>query len=1198
MWKDIFVFELKYRLRRPATYIYFGVFFLLGLIIFLTDVVRVSGAFGKVNSNAPFIIFAFIEQLGAVLGIFIFMAIMSVPIYRDVEHNSDTFLYAYPIKKSGYLLGRFFGSLLIAYLVVAGLPLGMMMGEGIKKLTADATVLEHWGSFNAWAYLNPLLVSVFPNLLFLGAIYFALPALTRKVFIAYVVAISLLVLYAITGNLLADLDNKTIAGLLDPFGFRASGEVTNYWSINEKNTLTVPIEGVYLWNRLLWAGIGLGIFVFCYFRFQFQVSGTGGGGKKLMDKLKQTFALPTTDPQVNKRFTAQTAWQQFRSLFRLEFSATVRNPFFLAITFAIGLYLIMDAWYADSTYGTGIYPTTGVILEAKNGLFSALCLALLIFMAGEVVWRERQLNLNQVYDALPMPRTVPFFAKLVSILAIPTLLMFVVMFVCMLVQTFKGYFRYEIGLYLTDLFVFTLPGFLIIAILTFVVQVVANNKYLGHFLVVLHYLSLIAMNRLGLEHPLWRFGSGSDYTYSDMNGFGDFVRPFGWYTLHWLLVCGVLLSIAYLVYVDGTESGLRSRLQEMARRWKFGAGIRLAAIASIVACLTTGGYIYYNTVTLDKFTGEKATQKQQVAYEKTYKRLERTSQPKITDVYAEVDMYPKTGDLKIRGKYMLQNKTRDIIDTLYLTSPRFSNLKTPEFSRPAALVKKDSTYNIWFYHLPGGLKPGETLSVKFDMGYAYTGFNNESDVIANGTFINNDKLPDIGYNRGLELRDEDKRKEFGLPETPPLPKQTDSLASQFGFISQNSDDITFEVVMSTDDDQIAIAPGYLKKEWKQDGRAYYYYKMDQPIVNFYSLQSARYSVTKDKWNDVDIAIYHHPWHTFNVDKMIGSVKRSLAYYTQNFGPYQHKQVRILEFPRYQSFAQSFDNTIPYSEGIGFIAKVQDKEKDVDYVYYVTAHEMAHQWWGHQVYPSVARGFQFLSETMSQYSALMVMQQEYGMGPMRKFLQYELDRYLRGRSGESRKENSLMDVELQSYVYYRKGSVVMYSLQDYMGEQPFNKAVGKYLNMVKFSGPPFTNTNVWHDVVHLSVPDSLKPYMADQLERITFYDNRLLEAKGKKLADSTWQVSLKVKTGKFYADSLGKEISAPMSERVDIGILLRKTPQKMQDVLLLEKRNLKDGEQTIVLQVISKKRPGYAGIDPINKLVDKVSDDNIKAIDWE
>jgi hypothetical protein len=49
------------------------------------------------------------------------------------------------------------------------------------------------------------------------------------------------------------------------------------------------------------------------------------------------------------------------------------------------------------------------------------------------------------------------------------------------------------------------------------------------------------------------------------------------------------------------------------------------------------------------------------------------------------------------------------------------------------------------------------------------------------------------------------------------------------------------------------------------------------------------------------------------------------------------------------FAQSFPNTIPWSESIGFIARVDDsKPDDIDYPFYGPAHELSHQWWAHQV----------------------------------------------------------------------------------------------------------------------------------------------------------------------------------------------------------------------------------------------------------
>src|ERR1700761_5447231 len=119
-------------------------------------------------------------------------------------------------------------------------------------------------------------------------------------------------------------------------------------------------------------------------------------------------------------------------------------------------------------------------------------------------------------------------------------------------------------------------------------------------------------------------------------------------------------------------------------------------------------------------------------------------------------------------------------------------------------------------------------------------------------------------------------------------------------------------------------------------RRYFHYKMDSKILNFYSFLSARYLVKKEKWNDVNLEIYYQKGHEYNLDDMFNGMKKALSYYSANFSPYQHRQVRILEFPRYATFAQSFPNTIPFSEGIGFIADVHDTgSSGVDYPFNVT-----------------------------------------------------------------------------------------------------------------------------------------------------------------------------------------------------------------------------------------------------------------------
>lgn len=307
-----------------------------------------------------------------------------------------------------------------------------------------------------------------------------------------------------------------------------------------------------------------------------------------------------------------------------------------------------------------------------------------------------------------------------------------------------------------------------------------------------------------------------------------------------------------------------------------------------------------------------------------------------------------------------------------------------------------------------------------------------------------------------------------------------------------------------------------------------------------------------------------------------------------------RDYHVLEFPRYARFAQSFPNTIPFSESIGFIAKLDEEDEEaIDYVFYVTAHEVAHQWWAHQVIGGFMQGATVMSETMSQYSALMVMEKEYGAEKMRRFLKYELDAYLRGRGGELIEELPLLFVENQPYIHYRKGSLIMYALKDYIGEQVLNAALKRYVEAVKFQQPPsYTSSREFLSFVKEAVPEDKWAMLEDLFENITLYDNRATEATYEKRSDGKYVVRLNIEAKKYYADGTGDESETPMADFVDIAVFGDKgdgTPPEGK-VLYLGKRRI-DGS-TSVLQIVVDEEPVKAGIDPFNKLIDRNPEDNV------
>ncbi|MGZ8363568.1 MAG: M1 family aminopeptidase, partial [Caulobacteraceae bacterium] len=504
-------------------------------------------------------------------------------------------------------------------------------------------------------------------------------------------------------------------------------------------------------------------------------------------------------------------------------------------------------------------------------------------------------------------------------------------------------------------------------------------------------------------------------------------------------------------------------------------------------------------------------------------------------------------------------------------------------------------YRIFTFDSP--MKPGERRAIAFNTVLAQRGFRNSGplvQVVDNGTFINDRAIsPSLGVDRTDFLRDRGpRRRPTRTPELRPAKLGTPG-AERFSQVGRDSDFVQARITVTTDADQTPMAPGYKVSETVNGGRRTATFKTEAPILRFFSIQSARYAVRHAPYKGVDIAVYYDARHPWNVDRIINASKRSLDYFQANFSPYQFRQLRFMEFPVIQgTFAQSFAGTVPWSEGIGFIADVRDPEK-VDYVTYVGAHEIAHQWWAHQVIGADEQGGTMLVETFAQYSALMVMKHTYGPDMIRKFLKYELNTYLRQRGGEAVEEVPLARVENQPYIHYRKGSLVMYRLQDEIGEAAVNRALANLIRQYGFKGAPFPTTLDFLRLLRAEAPADKQQLIPDLFEKITLYDVKVTAADAKKRPDGRYDVTLKVSAKKLYATGQGKETEAPLNETFDVGLFTVEPGKKGFDakqVISLQRLLVRSGVQTI--RLIADKPPKFAGVDPYNKLIDRNSDDNV------
>jgi ABC-2 type transport system permease protein len=1207
MFKEIFLFEVRQGLKKLSTYIFFSVFFLIYLLLGLAAAGVIPLATGDsnvyINSAAAVtsILIGLNQSIFGLVNSTILVALISSAIQKDYEYNMHPLLYTKPISKSGYYFGRFFGAFTIATFVFSAQILGYLVGSLIG--TGNSTV----GPFHLMNFMEPFLLFTVPNVLWLGIIFFAFTTFTRSTMSAYLFCIILLVLRSITDSITANIDNKTIAAILEPFGQEAFQKVTEYWTPHEQNKLLIPLKDELLINRLLWFGIAIVITIIGYIRFQFSQFLTPISLFKR--KTIETFVPSTTAIQslseitvAQKNFSSRSKWKQLFYLAGFEFKKMAKSNFFIIICAlgVVAMYIIFR--FLGEIYGTETYPVTYNILEVAASIFHFLIMILIVFLSGTIIWRDRENKEDELIGTTPVSNSILFFSKYLALIYVTATLLFVIMLAGISIQLTEAFTDIQPLQYVKNLFGMKLLSYTISIGLCLSVQVLIPNKYLGFFISIIFILGLnILFKVLDLTNPFYIFNSAGPFMfYSDMNGFGHTPFVFFIFKTYWLAIVSVISLLAIRFFPRGKESALKARYQ--LSRFSIRRPAKLSLLFSIIIAGSFGSFIYYNIKVLNKYYTPKEHEQLQVDFEKQYKKYKNTLQPRIVESKVEVDIFPYERSLHVKGFYYIKNKHHVSIDTIFLRYDSEMGYKTIALSVPNKTILDDTKMGVKLIKLSTPLAPGDSIKLNFELNRVPHGFKSndaETDIVYNGTFINNQMFPSLGYNDEIELSANSARKKYGLKEKPRMAPVNDSLARMNTYITNDADWIRFETTVSTSTDQIAIAPGYLQKEWTENGRRYFHYKMDCTILNFYSFLSARYEVKRDKWSNpltadapVNIEVYYHKGHEYDLDKMILSIKRSLDYYTKNFSPYQHRQVRIIEFPRYNTFAQSFPNTIPYSESIGFIAKVNEKDPEsIDYPFYVTAHEVAHQWWAHQVIGGNMQGSTLMSETMSQYSALMVMEKEFGKKAMKKFLKYEMNAYLQQRTLEKQKELPLMLCENQQYIHYNKGSVVMYALRDYIGEDTLNATLKRYIKKVGYQQPPYTNSVEFVNMLKVATPDSLKYIITDMFETITMYENYVKALSYTPTKDGKYKVMLTVGCAKFRVDSIGKSRKITANDYIDIGIFSQKyvTDKSEDKELLLLKVKMDKPEKKF--EFIVNEKPFKAGIDPYNKLIDRKPDNN-------
>lgn len=1193
-------FEFRYLLRNPLLWLTAAVSFAMVFFSMNVEGWEMGSEGGLLRNSA----YATLRNslMFTLMFMFVTTSFVANAVLRDDQTGYGPIIRSTPITKFEYVIGRFLGAYAIAAACMLVVPFASFLGT-LMPWANPANLGPNRITDHLYAYF----LIALPNLLTHSAIFFALATITRSMMAAYLGVVGLVAgFFTLQETSLGPQLNAAVA-IAEPFAARAVRDAERYWTIAERNAMLPEFSGALLYNRLLWLSVSVLCLAVAYAAYRFADRGMSSRErKKLKRDAQESPAAQSSTPgfargqlagmpeAVPAGAAARAGWLRTK----FEFRQVIFSPAF-PVLLVFGMFhtisILLTHRYPEYRPE---YPTTLSLIPLIEETFRLALMIVAVFYAGELVWRERDWRVHELIDAAPIPNWAYVVPKTMALALVLVSVLLCNVSAAIVLQLSHGFTDIEPGKYLLW---YVLPDsfdMLLLAAVAILVQSLSPHKAVGWGVMVL-FMLWQELNRVSrfVNHNLLNYGETPDMPLSDLNGAAFFWKGAWTVRLYWGALAVLLLLVAHLLWRRGTEIRLMPRLVLARRRLAGAPGI--VGAAALLTFAATGAYAYYNTNILNDYRTKEESELAAAEFEKRYGKYKGLPQPSLEEATLDIALEPQERRAVTRGRYLLRNLTAQPIADLHVSLPARNGLQLASAGVAGARqILEDEKNNYRILRLARPMQPNDTLLLTFETRRWHRGFRNgkqETEIVENGTLLTEEELiPVLGYPGG-SIQDAETRRKYGLPELPGPPKLEDpSATSRVSF--PNTWIKRFDITLSTVADQTPIAPGKKIYDVTGDGRRTARFVSTAPMRLRFSVQSARYAEKHRKHGGVDLAVYYHPRHHWNVDRMLDTMAASLDYYQANFGPYQHDHFRVVEFPGYREYAEAFAGTIAFSEFVGFTAEY-DENDPFDYVAGITAHEFAHQWWPGQMTGAEVEGYTVFIETLAQYSAHMLIRQMRGEDEIRRFLQHELDRYLGGRAWEDNEPPLARVLGGQSYISYRKGALVMYLLSKRIGEDAVNRALRNMLARYKWKGAPYPRTLELIAAFRAEAKtEEDQALITDLFERITLYDLEVTQPTATRRADGKWDVTLPIEAKKFYATGEGVETETPLDERIEIGLFTAEPGQLAfdeSDVLLMERHPIRSGKQ--VLKFVSDKQPLYAGVDPYNFYIDRDSADNVARV---
>ncbi|RYY20262.1 MAG: hypothetical protein EOO04_20385, partial [Chitinophagaceae bacterium] len=800
---EIFMFELKYQLTRLWTWLIFLT--LLAISFLMTrDGSLAEALHDEFFLNSPFAI-AKTTVVGSLVWLMASAALAGDAAARDVASGMHIIVYTFPVHKSQYLGGKFLAAFITNAWVLVAVQAGILLGVYLPGVDEELI-----GPMLPAAYLTAYGYIAIPNAFVATALQFSLSTKSGRPMAAYMGSLILFFMSYVVGLFLLFQGRQDLANLLDLIGVHfILSELSHLWTPIEKSTRLITLEGTVLTNRLIWMGAGMFVLAVTYIRFRFTTisaatitgifvslvrkiglrhqsrsAGPGSGNPLATIPVTARFKAlisPSTVSYERQYFDWSFHLRQTSAIARVSFLNIAKSWTGLVLLIVIPLLTILVVVDQMVINEVPLIPKTGRVLSELTASLSAemsrwvIIPLVIIFFAGELVWREREAGLEEITDAMPGSEWPHFIGKFLGLALVLVLFLFLLAIAGMVAQLMMDYHEFEAGLYLKTLFGLQLPEYLLFAVLAIFLHVLANQKYIGHLAGISAYVFISLSSLFGINHNLLIYGSGPAWLYTEMSGFGNSVWPWLAFKIYWT-GWAILLAVAIrLLWLRGKKNHFKTRLR--IARLRIDATTLWTASISSALIVIMGGLIYHNTNVLNVYQRPSDLVDKAAEYEQVYGRYAGIAQPTLAATDLLIDIFPQRGEVIIAGTYQLVNRSAEEIASIHVATVPEVETSEISLSRQASLtrVNNSGTREKWnhgyrIYSLNKQLQPGDTIKLKFKVRVKSDGFSEngiDPSIVANGTYFSNmNWLPSIGYQSSRELSNATQRREKGLMPKP------------------------------------------------------------------------------------------------------------------------------------------------------------------------------------------------------------------------------------------------------------------------------------------------------------------------------------------------------------------------------------------------------------------------------------------------